>query len=574
MIKRPYLNDAAFLKKLDMTTIKETFVKILLLDMNELPIKEIQGQVSAGQITIDGTSSVRRTGNLTFLPFEKEGNLTDINNTISIDKRVKIEIGITNTLNEYKQFPIIWFPLGVYILTDVSINEGLDGTSISMTIQDKMCMLNGTLGGVFPAAVRLHKDADGALVPIYQIIQELVSHYGGEDFGRIYINDVPAEIKSQMQWAGNEDIFISKGSSDDYEYIASTTATPGAELVSPGDSFGYRYTPFTYVGELIATAGQSVTEILDTIKNTLGNYEYFYDLDGNFIFQEIRNALNTAPSAIAIEELNSKPLYSNITINDFIYDFNNSNLITSYTNAPKYGDIKNDFIIWGKKNNTSIRYHLVFDEKPAPTNGDWRETLYLQGKEAMPNGLAFNPYYLELENEWRNLYTEEGEWNFTDPSTINYFLDFVDSNSIKNTLSIGKIGRRTKVVTDDAVNCIFAPIIPNRIMILSTDDQELLKNRKEDYIVFEEGLEQNLTLGQSYKSAFSVAMDLAYLHSSYNSSISLQTIPIYYLDVNRRITVYDENSGINGNYLITSISVPLSISETMSISATEALEKI
>ena len=29
----------------------------------------------------------------------------------------------------------------------------------------------------------------------------------------------------------------------------------------------------------------SVDTILSKIKNTLGNYEYFYDIDGNFVFQ-------------------------------------------------------------------------------------------------------------------------------------------------------------------------------------------------------------------------------------------------------------------------------------------------
>nr|DAE09686.1 MAG TPA: Neugrin [Myoviridae sp. ctjhW4] len=34
------------------------------------------------------------------------------------------------------------------------------------------------------------------------------------------------------------------------------------------------------------SAGDTVTSALDKIKQVLGNYEYFYDLDGNFIFQE------------------------------------------------------------------------------------------------------------------------------------------------------------------------------------------------------------------------------------------------------------------------------------------------
>ena len=48
---------------------------------------------------------------------------------------------------------------------------------------------------------------------------------------------------------------------------------------------GYRLTDLTYAGELIANVGESLTSVLDKIKNMLGNFEYFYDLEGRFIFQ-------------------------------------------------------------------------------------------------------------------------------------------------------------------------------------------------------------------------------------------------------------------------------------------------
>jgi hypothetical protein len=44
-------------------------------------------------------------------------------------------------------------------------------------------------------------------------------------------------------------------------------------------------TPMTYPGELVKKAGETVTSLLDSIISTLGNiYEYFYDVDGRFIF--------------------------------------------------------------------------------------------------------------------------------------------------------------------------------------------------------------------------------------------------------------------------------------------------
>jgi hypothetical protein len=50
------------------------------------------------------------------------------------------------------------------------------------------------------------------------------------------------------------------------------------------EAIGYELTPFTYPGELVAAQGETITSVLDKIKNALGNYEYFYDVDGNFRF--------------------------------------------------------------------------------------------------------------------------------------------------------------------------------------------------------------------------------------------------------------------------------------------------
>jgi len=71
---------------------------------------------------------------------------------------------------------------------------------------------------------------------------------------------------------------------------------------------------------------------LDKIKNTLGNYEYFYDINGHFVFQEIKNYLNKSYSTyLSKENLINQDFnfdyYSNTPI---VYDFSNSKIIQSY----------------------------------------------------------------------------------------------------------------------------------------------------------------------------------------------------------------------------------------------------
>ena len=50
-----------------------------------------------------------------------------------------------------------------------------------------------------------------------------------------------------------------------------------------GDDVGFIFTDFTYPNELIENAGSSVVTVLDKIKGVLNNYEYFYDIYGNFV---------------------------------------------------------------------------------------------------------------------------------------------------------------------------------------------------------------------------------------------------------------------------------------------------
>jgi hypothetical protein len=61
-----------------------------------------------------------------------------------------------------------------------------------------------------------------------------------------------------------------------------------------GDIPGYRMRELTFDNELTAKAGESITSVLDKIKNKFTNFEYFYDIDGKFIFQRKKIYFNIA----------------------------------------------------------------------------------------------------------------------------------------------------------------------------------------------------------------------------------------------------------------------------------------
>ena len=65
-----------------------------------------------------------------------------------------------------------------------------------------------------------------------------------------------------------------------------------------------------------------------------------------------------------------------------------------------------------------------------------------------------------------------------------------------------------------------------------------------------------------------------YNHSYCIENITVNAIPIYHLEPNTRIYVYDDNSKIDGQYIISKLTIPLTYNGIMSISATKAPERI
>lgn len=134
-----------------------------------------------------------------------------------------------------------------------------------------------------------------------------------------------------------------------------------------GDMPGYFVTELTYAGDLIAKVGETITSVLDKIKNMLVNFEYYYDINGKFIFQKkkeyITMSWNNTDTNDTIHYLNTS-----ITNRAFMYSFIDGKLVTSFQNTPKINEIKNDYSIWGSYNNNGkeIPIHLRYaiDKKP------------------------------------------------------------------------------------------------------------------------------------------------------------------------------------------------------------------
>lgn len=530
------LADKDFLRELDQNREREVFAKIVSLDYNENPIEEITGRVSSGTVSIDGSSSVRRSCSLSLIA--QELNIHDF--YWGLTTKFKLYSGLKNNINS-KYPDIIWFPLGMFVISSFNTSQSTNSYTVSIQGKDKMCLLNGTLGGTIMSltadfGTETIEDESGESykqdLPIKNIIREVVHEYAREPYHNIIINDLDTYGLELMEYRGSSPMYILINQSDeavnirmdlsmdnmylgkykDGKYIWSIkpgifldkpqVMTDGYSLVTVydtrlesldveqhpdristhrngkddngndnyytvmkaeyGSSVGYKVTELTYSGDLIAQVGSPVTTaVLDKIVSMLGDFEYFYDLQGRFIFQRKKTYINTSWNNIRSDSEN-KQVYveSAAYTSEVTYSFENSSLITSFQNSPDFDNLRNDYSIWGTKttvsgNETPVHLRYALDKKPIryinyegdiySTNEDnelfigqiycdWRELIYQMASDYMkhnkdddftvqvgknnpdyyPDGYTgYEVYYTDIYSFWRELYNPDYESTYS-----------------------------------------------------------------------------------------------------------------------------------------------------------------
>ena len=487
-MKNPF-QDKEFLYNLNQDRHKEIYAKIISLSFDEKPLEQIEGRVTSGSINIDGTSTVRRTCNLTLIA--KDVNITDF--YWGVSNKFTLEIGLKNNIN--KEYPnIIWFKQGIYVIT--SFNSSLTNSNYTISIngKDKMCLLNGEIGGSLPSSIDfgkidiyedtytevqikdytqyvankyyIYENGEYKLslsefnektkyytkdillrqdsLKLKDIIKEAVHEYGKELYHNIIINDLDNYGLELLEYRGDkplyllydeaaqiytqmiidEDFSIGNGYTistcpqynnaidtlNDGRYIF--TLEDGKEYsatkVEYGATAGYRTTDLIYPGDLISSVGESLTSILDKIKNTIGAFEYFYDIDGRFIFQAKKiysqNSWNTLVNAddniFARDAVEESP---------YSYSFEDVNLIQQFQNTPAINNVKNDYSIWGTRKGISgaeipIHARYAIHNKPVyyhSYDGNTYTTLEMNEVIKMPNRQK-NPD--GLNDDWWNIF--------------------------------------------------------------------------------------------------------------------------------------------------------------------------
>lgn len=515
-----YLKDQEFLEQLYNYKNKITYIKIIAYDIDKRPMEELQGQVLEGNINIDGNSNVRRTCNLTMIALDQNVIIHD--SFWGLSTQFQLFIGLKNDINYLYTEPIIWFPMGWYLISSFSVTEGINNKKINIQGKDKMCALNGELGGNFTniSTVLNKKDIlseDQTHVErtidltLDEIIKNLLVIYGGEDEYNIILKDLDhASPKELLTYNGEKPLYIYleetqdetgkkvlipyKATLDNTEVVTTKNGnnditidddsiiynksgdvldktdptsfkayknnieiTMQLACILPGQIAGYRYTNLIYPGELIANANESITSILDKIKNLFGSFEYFYNLEGQFVFQKkffIKNEFNIGIG----QEVSLEPDVSNNKYQSIKYNFANYQNFIQLNNTHQITNIKNDYAIWGKKQEVPICLRISLDNKPlqyisydnisySANTYDWREIIYQMAIDNHKNGLkndfrqkliehnpqmtngktGYEQYYTDLQSYWRELY---------DPTPEEKYKNIINPNVLKDNQAI------------------------------------------------------------------------------------------------------------------------------------------
>jgi hypothetical protein len=262
-----------------------------------------------------------------------------------INKRFRLWVGILYLFTG----DIIWYDQGVYIINDPIIDIQINSNTISIKGLDKMAMIDNTLSGELKVKT---------VIPVGTPISDA--------------------IKSTAQLSGETKLLIDTS-------------------------------PYTIPYKIEKEAGNSIYDVLKEIQDLYMTWKCFYDVNGNFVFRQIKNHL-------------SDPI---------VFDFSQYNVIQSISQTVKYSNVKNYIKVIGKLLDTGAQYtsELYVHDAQYPFNPF---TIEKMGEQSTRNLIiSGDKYYTQQQVDDRRDYEFLVHSNFADTISISCIpLLFLDTDQI------------------------------------------------------------------------------------------------------------------------------------------------
>lgn len=518
-------------------------IKINMLNTNDQVIESFEGITTDGSISVDADSSQRRSGSISMVLDAEQSLIPDPSSSVWLDKRCAIYIGLDDYLGA-----TIWFKMGRFAIDNADINiQGAERT-IKLELSDYMSFLDGTLGGelahqiniprstyTISAAIRevlsdlgkvsvddITLNGSSRVVPynieqasgstVYELVQELVDLYKGYDFyfdkeGYLFIEKIKDHRDSVVvrSFNGDDDDFtIQSSTSTDFKNIRNTVWVWGDQLDDGSQPMA------TYSNKYARNTAAELNRIKD-MKS--GDICYIRSTDMSYVW------FNTLYIGVAISSQPRPPIsprsysWSRITDKGGIYEGGEFIHV-------KYSDNGGRSFTGNNGEDGGGWVGIYTDNKKSdsddPTRYRWTKVEIRTGMMRVP---IEHRYVWLVYSHYDDGGRVDGSDLFENPDAASWEpLNF----NVVERFNVENIGEKTTVISKSNI---------------FNDGQAQL----EAEFILEE-------------------------RSNFAETITLTCVPLYDLDVNQKIRVNAKN-GIEGEFLIASISIPLDISSPMSITA-------
>lgn len=234
--------------------VRNQRIKVDLLNFNFQTVNSLEGKVTDGSISIDATSDIRRTCNIT-LVVENSENILAPGGEVWLDKFIKVYVGTDNPRNGNET---VWNNMGLFLINNPESVYNATTNTITFEGLDLMAKLTGRRNGQLPAVTTVVP----AESKVADVVKQTITQLGG--FDKYIIQDagyeIPYDIKKDM--------------------------------------------------------GSTIYDLLVEIRDLYSDWEMFFDVDGVFHWQQIPNGINE-PVVLDFNQLKQKVIISETIDVDF-----------------------------------------------------------------------------------------------------------------------------------------------------------------------------------------------------------------------------------------------------------------
>lgn len=234
--------------------VRNTRIKVDVLNFNFQTVNSLEGYVTDGSISVDATSDIRRTCNLT-LAIERSDKIISPGGELWLDKFIRIYEGIDNPRDNGNT---VWWNMGIFLINNPNTVYNVNTRTVSFEGLDLMAKLTGRRNGQLPAVATVVYAGS----KIADVVKQTITQLGG--FEKYIIEDVgytiPYDIKKDM--------------------------------------------------------GSTIYDLLVEIRDLYSDWEMFFDVDGVFHWQQIPDGENE-PVVVDFDQLNQPLVISDSIDVDF-----------------------------------------------------------------------------------------------------------------------------------------------------------------------------------------------------------------------------------------------------------------